>query len=181
MSLCDEATGVRLIGTYSRTVGGIQLLYASFFGWIAFDSLWWSANEMVRVAQEGFTFEGRILKGKTLEGTYIPAFDLENFALGMEFALLSLCSLIGGYGLLRLRPWTRRWEIAYLTFILVFSLRDIVTEVRRGHDFGHNVVPTMALTLPYLPLLLISPPPHKPPSSGKANGAKLVVDDLDGI
>jgi hypothetical protein len=176
MSLCDEATGVRLIGTYCRTVGGIQLLYASFFGWVAYDSLWWSAYQMVRIAQEGFTFQG-----KTLKGTYIEPFHLGNFERGMEVALLSLCSLIGGYGLLRLRPWTRRWEIAYLTVVLVFSLRDLATEVRRGHDFGHLVLPTMALTLPYLPLLLISPPPHKPPSFGKANGAKPFVDDLTGI
>jgi hypothetical protein len=42
MHFSDEDTGVRLISTYSRTVGAIQLFYASFFAWVAFPRLRWS-------------------------------------------------------------------------------------------------------------------------------------------
>jgi hypothetical protein len=176
MSLSDGVARSGWTNLYRRTVGGIQVLYASIFGCGAFGCLWWSAQEMVWIAQKGFTFQGI-----TFKGTYIPPFHLGNFARGMEFALLFLSSLIGGYGLLRLRPWARRWEIAYLVVVLVFSLRDLATEVRRGHDFGYIVLFSLALTLPYLPLLLTSPPPHKPPLFGKANGAKPFVGDLAGI
>jgi hypothetical protein len=162
MSLCDEGTGVSLIRTYSRTVGAIQLLYASFFAWVAFPRLRWSFDQMSWVAQHGFGFEGM-----TFKGVYLPAFDVSNFVEGMVLALLSLACFIGGYGLLRLRPWTRRWGIAYLTVVLIFSLWDLATVVIRGHDLGQSVRFSMAFILPYLPLLLISPPPHKPPSFGR--------------
>jgi hypothetical protein len=39
MPFDDEDTGFGLMSIYSRTVGGIQVLHASLFGWMAFDSL----------------------------------------------------------------------------------------------------------------------------------------------
>lgn len=164
MSLSDGASGSGWTNLYSRTVGGIQVLYASFFGWGALGCLWWSAQQMVWIAREGFSFQGMRFKG-----SYIPSFNLENFAEGTVLALLSLCSLIGGYGLLRLRSWARRWEIAYLILVPLYSLWYLAIEVRRGHDFGYIVLFSMAFALPYLPLVLISPPPHTLPLFGKAN------------
>jgi hypothetical protein len=176
MPFDDEDTGFGLMSTYSRTVGGIQVLYASFFGWIAFPCLRWTVQQMSWIAQNGFSFKGKILKGE-----YVAAIDMGNSAEGTILALLSLFGFIGGWGLLGLRPWARRWEIAYLIFASVYSLAVIAIEARRGHDLGYIVLASMIFALPYLPFLFISPPPHKVPLVGKVTRAKPVVDDLDGI
>jgi hypothetical protein len=176
MSLPDGVAGSGWTNLYSRTVGGIQVLYASFFGWLAFPCLRWTTEQMIWVAQNGFSFQGT-----TFKGVYLPALNLENLAEGTVLALLSLCCLIGGCGLLRLRSWARYWEIAYLVVVAVYSLWVLATAIRMGHDFGYIVLFSMAFTLPYLPLLLTSPSPQKVALFGKATGAKPVVDDLGGI
>jgi hypothetical protein len=176
MPFFDEDTSFRLMSIYSRTVGGIQMLYASFFGWIAFDCLSWTVQQMSWIAQNGFSF-----KGRTFKGEYVPAIDIGNFAEGAILALLSLSGFIGGCGLLGLRPWARQWEIAYLIFAFVYWLAGIAIATRRGHDIGYDVLAYMILALPYLPFLCISPPPHKVPLFGNVTRAKPVVDDLDGI
>jgi hypothetical protein len=68
-----------------------------------------------------------------------------------------------------------------LIVVTVYLLRVLATEIRMGHDFGYIVLFSMAFTLPYLPLLLTSPPPQKVPLFGKATGAKPVVGDLGGL
>jgi hypothetical protein len=97
------------------------------------------------------------------------------------FALVSLSGFIGGCGLLGLRPWARRWEIAYLIFVWVLSVAVAAIETRSDHDIGYIVLIYMILSLPYLPFHFISPPPYKVPLVGKVTRAKPVVDDLDGI
>jgi hypothetical protein len=72
-------------------------------------------------------------------------------------------------------------EIAYLIFASVYSLAVIAIETRRGHDIGYIILASMIFTLPYLPFLSISPPPHKVLLVGNVASAKPVVDDLDGI
>jgi len=85
MSLSDGVARSGWTNLYSRTVGGIQVLYASFFGWLAFLGLRWSAQQMIWIAQDGFSFQGT-----TFKGLYLPALDLENLAEGTVLALLSL-------------------------------------------------------------------------------------------
>src|SRR5262245_47457215 len=108
MSRSDGARAFGCKALYVRTIGGIQMASAAFFGWLAFLVLSQTADEMIRIAQNRFSFEGH-----TSKGVYFPALDLEVVADGTVLAVLSLCCLIGGYGLARLRPWARRWEIAY--------------------------------------------------------------------
>jgi hypothetical protein len=169
-------TGFGLWSTYSRTAGGIQVLYASFFGWLAFPCLSWTVQQMSWIAQNGFSFKGEMLKGE-----YRPAIDMGNFAEGTILALLSLFGFIGGCGLLGLRSWARRWEIAYFIFASVYSLWFIVVETRRGHDLGYLVLFYTILVLPYVPFLFISPPPCKAPLVGKVTRSKPVLDDLDAM
>jgi hypothetical protein len=164
MPFDDEDTGFRLMTTYSRTVGAIQVLYAAGFGWIALDCL----SSVVQ--HEG-----------TFKGVYIPPINLFNLAQGTMTALLSLSAFIGACGLLGLRPWARRWEIAYLFFGSISALAVIAIETRRGHDLGYIVLAYMIFALPYLPFLFVSPPAHEVPRAGKVTRAKPVMIDLDGL
>lgn len=155
MSIDDErnthqgpVTGLRLMRTYGPTVGGIQVLYACLFGWIAFLFLSRTAEQMSRVAQNGFSFEGEIKKGE-----YFPAIDARIFTEGSIWALLSLSGFIGGCGLVGLRSWARRWEIAYLIFASGFSLWDVMEETRIGRDLGQLGFFYAIFAVPYLPFL----------------------------
>jgi hypothetical protein len=161
---CAPMTGFRLMSTYSRTIGGIQVLCASLFGWIALGSL-----SMV-VQREG-----------TFKGVYVPPINFSNLYEGTMAALLSLSCFIGGCGLLGLRPWARRWEIAYLVLVSVLSMVIAIHETRSGRDLGYIVLWYMILALPYLPFLFISLSPCKVPLVGKVTIPKPVVNDLNDI
>jgi hypothetical protein len=176
MHFYDEDAGSRLMGIYSRAVGGIQVLYALCIGRFAFLFLEWIVQRMSRIAQNGFSFEGEFLKDK-----YVPAIDVGNLGEGTILVLLSLSAFIGGCGLLGRRPWARRWEIPYLIFASVYAVGVFTVETRRGHDLGYIVLAYLVFALPYLPFLFISAPPYKVPIVGDVTKTKLVVDDLDGI
>ncbi len=153
MSLTDEIVNSRGMKLYSRTIGGILILFAAFFAWLAFPCLRWSVDQVIRMAQNDFSFQGH-----TFKGTYFPALDLQNLAEGTILALLSLSCLIGGCGLVRLRPWARRWGIAYMIVIAIYSSWVIATEVHKGRDFEYIFLFLIVLILPLMPLLLASAP-----------------------
>lgn len=160
MSLPKKFVGSRSINLYIQTMGGVQVFYAAFFGWRAFPSLLETAEQMSQIAQEGFDFQGT-----TFKGVYLPPLSLkrqlELLAEGPILALLSLCCLIGGIGLLRLRSWARPWVVVYLLVISAFALESLATEIRGSRDFGSLLLLSMALILPYLPLALITLPPGR--------------------
>lgn len=157
---------------YSRPAGCIQILYAVVVGRLVFRGLSGLVHEMVHYGE---------LIGKG--GGPISPHPRDLLALTI-LSLLSLTSFIGGYGLLRLRPWARRWEIAYLGVVSVAVAVSMVAmlsgAIRMPHEFDDLtmfVLIVMAFALPYLPFLVtrwpgvVSPPPYKSPS-------KPVVDDL---
>jgi hypothetical protein len=176
MHFDDEDVSIVLMTIYSRAVGGIQVLYTLFFGQFAFLFLEWIVQRMSRIAENGFSFEGEILKGK-----YEPSLNMCTLAEGTILVLLSLSAFIGGCGPLEHRPWAHRWEIAYLILASVYALWVFTDETLRGHYLGYVVLGYLAFALPYLPFLFISPPPYKVPLVGNVAKSKLVVDDLDGM
>ena len=152
---CDLASLVgspcsRWAMIYTRTMGGIQLLYAALFAWVAFDAF-----------MSGEFYEPEV----RFKGYYSPAqFDWEKSIALTLTALLSLTGLIAGCGLLWLRPRVRRWEAAYLLVLAVAaSLCVLVAEgaVRASlwclwplkPGLASTVLFTAALGLPYVPFL----------------------------
>jgi hypothetical protein len=84
--------------TYARTVGVIQWLSAAFFGWMAYINF-------------------------TVGQFYHPEFHFKDYYsrayldygwlfFTTVFGLLSVSGFIGGCGLLKRRPWVRRWAAA---------------------------------------------------------------------
>lgn len=139
----DSAQRAGLLRVYSRTVGIIQVLYALFFGWIAFATL-----RMV-LQTEG-----------TFKGVYFPAVDLVRLCEGAIPTLLFVLAFVAGCGLLALRSWARGWEIAYLLVVGVISAATAASEARRGQDVGYIGLFFILLSLPYLPFLFTSPLPR---------------------
>ncbi len=134
---------IGLMRTYRRVVGVIQMLYAAFFGWLAAGSY-----ETGRFYHAEFHFKD----------CYEPEhLDFEWLIFTTACALMSFSGLIGGYGALRLRPWVRRWEVAYLG---VLSAGMATGEVAGLSDplwnpiyLTSNILIFLALTLPYVPFL----------------------------
>jgi hypothetical protein len=136
---------------YTRTAGCIQMIYAVAVGWFAFLEM--------RGVVHGIVHYGELIgKGS---GSISPHLG-DLIALSI-FSLLSLSGFIGGYGLLRLRPWARRWEIAYLGFVsvavavsMVAMLSGAVRMPREFDDLTMLALIAMAFALPYLPFLVTS-------------------------
>ena len=156
---------------YSRLAGCIQMVYAVVVGWLASGEL--------RSLVHDFVHYGELIGKRTVAIAPHPG---DVLALTI-FSLLNLTSFIGGYGLLRLRPWARRWEAAYLGVVSVAVAVSMVAmlsgAIRRPRDFDDLtmfVLIAMALALPYLPFLVsrwpgeVSPPPSRSPSKPVLDG-----------
>lgn len=172
--LFDPDTRLRVIRTYCRTVGAIQLLYASYLGWAASDNLRWAFHQICQVARNGFRFEGQILKN-----IYVPSINIDNLAEGAILALLALYCLVGGCALLKRLPWARGWAITYLILLTAYAVATFPIDMQRGHDLRGAVYAYLGLALPYLPLLFISLT-DQVVSVDKAKPSGLGVDDLAG-
>jgi hypothetical protein len=136
---------------YRRTAGCIQMLYAAVVGWFAFLEL--------RGVVHGIMHYGELI-GKGSGSISPNPGDLVALPI---FSLLSLTGFIGGYGLLRLRPWARRWQIAYLGIVSVavaVSMAAMLSgAVRMPYEFDDLTMFALiaiAFALPYLPFLVTS-------------------------
>jgi hypothetical protein len=128
--------------TYTRLVGGIQCLYAVFFGWMA----------------EGHYSGGRFYHEEDHFKGYSPAyFDYGWLIFTTNCALLFLSGLISGYGLLRLRPWVRRWEVAYLGILTLVVVVSVVGDWSRpswnSEELTYFVLFYILFGLFYVPFL----------------------------
>jgi hypothetical protein len=142
----------RWIRAYARMSGAIQLLYAAAFAWFASVEFLGGGGEFFHPASSG-------------KGTYMPAyFDWEKLITVTLTTLPSLTGLIGGCGLLSLRPWVRRWEAAYLLVLAVGA--SLCVAIAAGAvwavmswlwpfklDLPAILLFTTALGLPYVPFL----------------------------
>jgi hypothetical protein len=167
------SSGFGWMRVYTRFVGGIQLLYAAVFGR-------WAYTCFDRVYERLVQAEG-VFKGFH-QKSYL---DKEELLIGTVLALLSLCGLIGGTSLLRLRSVARSWETAYLGWLSVlfvafetFSLGRSADAKTISDDLKVFFLFFLFFGVLYLPFLAISPPPHELPRVGKAKPSKPVVDDL---
>jgi hypothetical protein len=143
--------GLGWMSFYSRVAGGIQMLYAAFFGWLA----------LREFGPDGFYTPAFVFKGYHAE-----FYDWRCLIITTFCTLLSLCGFIGGYGLHGLRPWVRRWEVAYLGFLAlgvaaetVWARSDIPGSPNyfargRPADYTALVLFSLAFALPFLPLLV---------------------------
>jgi len=66
-------------------------------------------------------------------------------------------NLAGGYGLLRLRPWARRWEVAYVSVLsaglAAGTVVDLSNPMLTPAYRTSLVLFLMAFALPYVPFL----------------------------
>lgn len=164
MSLSREIARFNLPLLYRRTMGGVQLIGSALIWWLASRCLVEAAEQMSRIARKGFDF-----RGTTGKGVYFPALDVRNLAEGTILAVLSLCCLIGGVGLVGNRPWAGRWVMAYLLIVSADALWTIAVEVGRGRDFDYIVLYSLALIVPYIPLALIASSPENVPVDGSVS------------
>ena len=129
------------IGLLGRLAGCVQGLYALVFGWYAIILL-------------SHCYHPRFW-GKGIDD---PAhLDLGEFFFGMVCALLALSGFIGGFGLLGLRRWARRWEAVYLG---VLSVGVAVAAVIMSLDihfgpaeFTGLALLSLAFAMPFVPFL----------------------------
>ena len=142
---------MRFRRVYTRAAGCIQVLYAAAVGWLAF-------LEMKGVVHDIVHYGELVGKGSGSIAPHIG--DLVALPI---FSLLSLTGFIGGYGLLRLRQWARRWEIAYLGIVsaaVAISITAMLSgAVRMPFEFDHLTMFALiaiAFALPYLPFLVTS-------------------------
>jgi hypothetical protein len=183
--VCDLASRVESpypgwIRAYARTTGAVQLLYAAAFAWFASWEFLGGGGEFFHPALSG-------------KGGYSPAyFDWEKLITLALTTLLSLTGLIGGCGLLSLRPWVRRWEAAYLHVLSVGAYLCMAMAAGAVWaamswlwpyklDFRSTVLFTAALGLPYVPFL--SEPFVRAATESAAlralkNGPAVVSDDV---
>ena len=129
--------------TYARTVGVIQWLNAEFFGWMTYIDF--TRGQFYHPESHG-------------KGEYSPAYlDYNWLFFTTVFGLLSVSAFIGGCGLLKLRPWVRRWVAAYLGVLLLGTAAGIVVEMPRGWLGPESLTALMlfatAFALPSLPFL----------------------------
>jgi hypothetical protein len=163
--------GFRLMRLYSRLVGGIQFVYAGFFGWIAFDR-WMSGR---------FYNPETFFKG----GHLLAYYDFDWLIYTLIYALISLCGFIGAFGLLGLRPWARRWEVAYLGVLsLGVAVRtvELLIEMRSTSlDFTALGLFFLALALPSVPFLFGVVSGALGATPLYAPGKKMPVIEWDGV
>ncbi len=107
--------------------------------------------------------------------------------MGILFTLLCICSAFGGGSLILLRPAARRWEIAYVAFVVVmfatlsaFDHRSYTVPKTVSDDLWVLVRFFLFFTLPYLPFLFFWPRRYQFPLVGKAKSPKQVRDELAG-
>ena len=136
---------------YTRPAGVFQMLYAAFFGWLA----------SVEFITDRFYTASFFFKG----GYKPESFNYHWLITTTLCALLSFSGFIGAYGLLRLRPWVRRWELAYLAFLAVGLAAEMVWIQSDGPgtpnlfartrppDFTAPILFTLAFSLPFVPFL----------------------------
>jgi hypothetical protein len=143
------APGIGWMRVYSRLAGFIQMLYAVVVGCLFFVELSVVVHDIIHRGES-------IGKGSGL----ISPSPRDVLALTV-FSLLSLTSFIGGYGLLRLRPWARRWEFAYLGCVslavavpMVAMLSGAIRMPREFDDLTMFILIVMAFALPYVPFLV---------------------------
>jgi hypothetical protein len=139
----DARDGGGWIMTYCHVAGIIQCFYAAFFG------------KMCSITFGDGQFYHPAFQGK---GEHSPAyFDYSGLFFTTVFALLAVTGFIGGLGVLRLRPWVRRWEAAYLGVLLIGAAAAIVADMSRGfrafEDFTPLMLFSVAFALPFLPFL----------------------------
>jgi hypothetical protein len=118
------------------------LLYALFFGWWA-----WGSFETGQFYHPEFRFKD----------CYSPEYlDYAWVISTAALALLFLSGLIGGCGLIGLRPWVRRWEIAYLGLLSV-GVGDQVVKTLASDQWMLFLTPialfTIFFALPFVPFL----------------------------
>jgi hypothetical protein len=130
--------GARWMKIYLRLAGCIQWLYALVFGYYAIGFLRYCYRPEFR--------------GK---GVYPAHLSLLELFFGMDCALLSLCAFAGGFGLLGLRRWARRCEIAYVVFLSagVTAVTAVMAlDIRMGpREFWALGLFSLAFVLPFVP------------------------------
>ncbi len=134
------------IRAYARTAGAAQVIFASWFAWIASVAFGY-----------GTFFHPAI----SFKGEDSPAyFDWGKVIALTLMILLSLAGLIGGCGLLALRAWVRRWEAAYLLVLAMGASLCVLVAVGtvRTHMWWFwplkpTVLFTAAFGMPYVPFL----------------------------
>ncbi len=137
----DRADG--WIRTYCHMAGIIQCFFAAFFGRMFF--FFFGDGQFYHPASAG--------KGETF-----PAyFDYRGLVYAVFVALLCITALFGGCSLVRLRPWVRRWEAAYLGVLVIGTADAIVTDIPRGSLDPESLTTSMlffvAFAWLYLPFL----------------------------
>jgi hypothetical protein len=130
---------------YWRLVGCVQWAYATYFGW-------WAVY-LLR-----FCYHPELYGKGFHSAAYLSLVELFFGTIG---AILSLTGLIGGLGLVVLKGWARRWEIAYLSFLAVgvagFTAGTAL-DIRFGaDDFTVFALLSLAFGLPYAPILFVPP------------------------
>jgi hypothetical protein len=129
--------------TYQRLVGGIQWLYAALFGWFT-----------AHVYMTGRFYHPESYGKGFIDPEYL---DYEWLIFTTALTLLSFSGLIGGYGLVRLRAWVRRWEVAYLIFLSAAATAVAVADLSKPFwNSGYltsRVLFFIAFALPYVPFL----------------------------
>lgn len=152
LSPASDSPGFGWMRYFSRLAGCIQMLFAVFLGVLAIVEIVALVDDLVHY-------------GKYIgKGIYIGANPYNVFGV-VTFSSLSFTGLFGGFGLLRLRPWARRWEIAYLSIIsaAVASVLIVMYSGRLLSTSNLNSLTVMVeiaivFALPYLPLVLIGRP-----------------------
>jgi hypothetical protein len=143
--------GLGWMRAYGRLAGCIQLLYAVVVGRLAYLGLSGLVHDIVH--------HGEMI-GKGGGPISLHAGDLLAVTI---VSLLCLTSFIGGCGLVGLRPWARRWEVAYLgvgglvvAVTMVAMLSGAVRMPRDFDDLTMFALIAVAFALPYLPFLVTS-------------------------
>jgi hypothetical protein len=183
-AVCDAAfraasPGFGWLRHYTRPAGVIQMLYAAFFGWLAY-----VVFRSGRFYTPAYQFKGGYQPG---------SFDYQWLITTTLCTLLSVSGFIGGCALLARSPWARRWQVAYLGFIavavaaqMVFIQSDVPgspTVFARGKppDFTALILFSLMFALPFVPFLFRVPSAARlrAPGKKKPASASLGVSDRD--
>jgi hypothetical protein len=160
-------SGAGWMRAYVRCVAGVQLLYALVFGFWA-------------IARFDILYQGLVqTEGVSKGGYQKPYLDKHELLMGTILALLSLCSFVGGSRLFEHRSSVRRWEIAYLVFLLVLVAVFVASSFVRSsdswtfsEDLNEHILFFLIFALPYVPFLFISRPPCRSLLIGEAETSK---------
>ncbi len=127
---------------YCRTVGVVQLVYAGFFGCVAYGEL--RFGQFYHPASHG-------------KGDFPAYYDYDWLVRTPFLVLISATGFFGGVGLLGLRRWVRRWEIAYLAvlfaYIATISVEQSFHVPHRPGDYNELAVFIAAVALPFVPFV----------------------------